>query len=177
MLEQLAERRKCPTARGARISLLLACPLLLGCFGGATGLRATPADPVKPDTDAESAPLGRFEVASIGAPPGTIAPRTCLAGDHELFLGADLVDPESGLVVRLAIDPLYGPALRVFDEDEPFDRSVLFFREECTTFGMDFGETGASINGVTVRSLELDVDCENEEGAVIRGRATASSCE
>ncbi len=144
---------------------------LSGCLAAATGLEpATPAG-------APGGRLGSFEVGSIGAPPGTIAPATCVGGDHELFLGADLVDPDSNLVVRLVVDPLDGPALRVYDADEPFDRSVLFFREECTKFGMDLAETGSMVNNIVERRLELEVDCQNEDGATIRGNVTAALCD
>lgn len=144
---------------------------LPGCFSSATGLAAAHAagEPGKR--------LGSFEVASIGAPRGTIAPATCVAGDHELFLGADLVDPDTHLVVRLVVDPLDGPALRVYDADAPFERSVLFFRDECTTFGMELGETGTMVNNIVERRLELEVECENEDGATIRGSAAVARCD
>lgn len=142
---------------------------LAGCLASAVG----PA----PATAAAGERLGSFEVASVGAPPGTIRPSSCVVGDHELFLGADLVDPDTHLVVRLVIDPLAGPALRVYDTDEPFDRSVVFFRDECTAFGMDLAETGAMVNNIVERRLELEVDCENEDGATIRGSVTAADCD
>ena len=116
-------------------------------------------------------------MASIGAPPGTISPASCIAGDHDLFLGADLVDPDTGLVVRLVIDPLQGPVLRIYDGDAPFDRSVLFFRDECTVFTMSLAETGTTVNNIIERHLELEVDCENEDGATIRGSAAAARCD
>lgn len=144
---------------------------LAGCLSSATGLEAATAA-----GDAGER-LGSFEVASIGAPPGTIAPATCVVGDHELFLGADLVDPDSHLVVRLVIDPLDGPALRVYDADEPFDRSVLFFRDECTAFAIDLAETGSMVNNIVERRLELEVECENEDGATIRGSVTVARCD
>jgi len=146
-------------------------PALLGCFSAAPSLQAADGsgDP--------SERLGTFDVASIGAPPGRIAPQTCVAGDHELFLGADLVDPATNLVVRLVVDPLDGPALRVYDSGAPFDRSVLFFRDECTTFEMHLEPTGWIVNDIVVRRLELKVECENEAGATIRGSAAAARCD
>jgi hypothetical protein len=148
----------------------------VGCFSATPGLDAHGAAGPSDPSDANAARLGSFTVASIGAPPGTIEPTQCLAGDNELFLGVDLVDPATRLVVRLAIDPLAGPALRVFDSGARFDRSVLFFREECATFTMDFGSTGWIVNDIIVRRVELEVDCENEDGATIRGKATAARC-
>lgn len=152
----------------AGTSALAAC--LAGCVSSATGL--------EPETAVAEAGerLGTFRVASIGAPPGTISPASCIAGDHDLFLGADLVDPDTGLVVRLVIDPLQGPVLRIYDGDAPFDRSVLFFRDECTVFTMSLAETGTTVNNIIERHLELEVDCENEDGATIRGSAAAAAC-
>jgi hypothetical protein len=161
-------------AKIRRLRFALACAFaagLPGCSSSATGLAA-------PATAGDAARrLGSFQVASIGAPPGTIAPTACAAGDHERYLGAELVDADTNLIVRLVIDPLWGPALRVYDGDAPFDRSVLFFREECTTFEMALDETGSTVNGIVERSLALAVECENEDGAVIRGSASAASCD
>ncbi|MEO7973204.1 MAG: hypothetical protein ABIU84_06410 [Thermoanaerobaculia bacterium] len=157
----------------ARTAGLAIAPLLLGCFSAAPGLGAATAG-ATPDREGDR--LGNFAVASIGSPPGTIRPSACIVGDHELFLGADLVDPDTQLVVRLVVDPLAGPALRVYDSTEPFDRTVLFFRDECATFKMDLEETGTIVNNIVLRKLALEVDCENEEGATIRGNASAAEC-
>lgn len=157
-------------------SLVFACGLG-GCFSAATGLAAATAATAAGAADMAGPRLGTFAVASLGAPPGTIAPATCIVGDHELFLGADLVDPDTQMVVRLVIDPLDGPAIRVYDADAPFDRSVVFFRDECTTFEMELAETGSMVNNIAGRRLELEVDCENEDGATIRGRASAAGCD
>jgi hypothetical protein len=165
----------------AKVAFLALAPLLVGCFSSAGGLGAAslsvhdggPAG----GSDRPTSPLGRFEVASLGAPHATIAPTSCLSGEHDVFLGADLFDPETHLVVRLAIDPLHGPALRVYDADEPFDRTVLFFRDECPIFDMTLERTGYMVNDIVIRSLDLEVECENEDGATIRGSATASRCD
>lgn len=143
---------------------------LAGCLSSATGLETSTAA-------GSDARLGSFDVASIGAPPGTISPASCGAGDHELFLGADLVDPDTRLVVRLVVDPIDGPVIRVYDADAPFDRSVVFFRDECTTFTMDLAETGTMVNNIVERRLELEIECENADGATIRGRASAARCD
>lgn len=161
--------------RGARFAALAGSVVfasgLSGCLASATGMEPGTASA---DTGTR---LGSFQVASLGAPPGTIAPASCIVGDHQLFLGADLHDPDTNLVVRLVIDPLDGPALRVYDADEPFDRSVLFFRDECTTFTMELDETGSMVNNIVERSLELEVECENEDGATIRGSVSAARCD
>lgn len=121
--------------------------------------------------------LGQFAITSPGGASGTVAPTSCTSGDRELFLGVDLTDERSGLVVRLVVDPLDGPVVRVYDRDAPFDRTVLFFRDECETFESSLEETGWIVNDVRVRRVTLDLDCENEEGAAISGRAHADHCD
>ncbi len=54
---------------------------------------------------------------------------------------------------------------------------MLFFRDECTTFGMELGETGTMVNNIVERRLELEVECENEDGATIRGSAAVARCD
>jgi len=152
-------------------------PAILGCFSAAPGLAARSANGESGKAVKPGGALGAFEVAAVGAPPGRIAPTSCVAGDHELFLGADLVDPGTKLVVRLVIDPLDGPAVRVYDAGAPFERSVLFFRDECSAFTMHLEPTGWIINDIIVRRLELSVECENEAGATIRGSVSAARCD
>ena len=128
------------------------------------------------DESPPAAGIGRFEVSSAAVSRGVIVPTRCDAGDTEQYLGGDLQDEELGVAVRLVVDPLYGPALRVYDTRAPFERSVLFFEEECERFELSLEPTGEEVNSVIVRDFELDVDCENEDGATIYGHA-AGRCD
>jgi hypothetical protein len=155
-------------ANRAQLPLLLLLAAFPGCLsvnsGGATGTA---------EGEPESGSLrARFEVSTSGLARGVIAPTRCDAGDLSHFLGADLVDDRLGLAVRLVVDPLYGPALRVFDTNEPYERSVVFFEEECERFELDFESTGWIVNDVQVRDLSLDVDCMNADGATLAGTAS-----
>jgi hypothetical protein len=150
----------------ARIASVVAALMATGCFSAAPN--ASPETAAGADDR-----LGTFEVTSSGLARGEIAPTRCDGGDLEQFLGVDLTDESRGLVVRLVVDPLEGPALRVFARDSPWERTVLFFRETCDRFEMSLAPTGWTINDVVVRELVLDVDCANEIGATIRGSARA----
>ena len=157
--------------RGPRPGFALALlPFLVAGCAASSGLSAGG------DEGPPAEGIGRFEVSSVAVSRGIIVPTRCDSGDTEQFLGGDLLDESLGLSVRLVVDPLYGPALRVYDTRAPFERSVLFFEEECEKFDMSLEPTGEEVNSVIVRDLELDVDCENEDGATIYGRA-AARCE
>ncbi len=121
--------------------------------------------------------LGRFEVSGYSGPSARVVITRCASGDPELFLGVDLEDERQGLVVRLVVDPLDGPVLRVFDRIEPHLRTVLFFPEECDVFDVLVEPTGWSVNDVRVFRAELDVDCTTEDGAHLAGHAKAASCD
>ena len=165
-----------PRARaGSPARLLLAAAALLqpACFSSAPALGPALAPATGGPAAPEGAPLGEFELSGDGLARGTIAPTKCTSGDLEQFLGADLIDETLGLVVRLVVDPLLGPALRVHSVEAPFERAILFFHEECERFEMSLTPTGWIVNDVYVRELVLDVDCVNEEGATLTGHATA----
>jgi hypothetical protein len=164
-----ARSRRARAGSPARLLLAAAALLQPACFSSAPALAPATGGPAAP----EGAPLGEFELSGDGLARGTIAPSKCTSGDLEHFLGADLTDEALGLVVRLVVDPLLGPALRVHSVEAPFERAILFFHEECERFEMSLAPTGWIINDVYVRELELDVDCVNEEGATLTGHATA----
>jgi len=150
---------------GAGIALGFLSLLLGGCMASSPTGRSGDAAP--------GDGIGRFEVSSAAVSRGVIVPTRCEAGDHENFLGGDLRDDSLGITVRLVVDPLYGPALRVYDTSAPFERAVLFFEEECERFEMRLDRAGFRVDNASVRDLELEVDCENEDGATIFGRAAA----
>lgn len=161
------------SSRFASVLVLAPAIAALGCF---TTRPAAVAGEAGGSTGSAIA-LGEFDVTSPGGASGTLTPTTCASGDRELFLGADLTDERSGLVVRLVIDPLDGPIVRVYDREAPFERTVLFFRDECDTFESSLEETGWIVNDIRVRRVTLALDCENEEGAAIAGRAHAEHCD
>jgi hypothetical protein len=163
---RLAKRRFVP---GIGKTLALAATLSLassGCFTGAPFL-----------DDAKSAgPLGTFQLTSAAIGSRTISPGVCLAGDRSFFLGADLEDATAGVVVRLAIDPVDGPAIRVFDRSAVFDKSVVFRRPECRTFHFSDESTMWRINDVQDYKFSLELDCSNKAGDSLVGKASASHC-
>ncbi|MBP7676306.1 MAG: hypothetical protein KBB14_08295, partial [Thermoanaerobaculia bacterium] len=106
----------------------------------------------------------------------TVAPTECAAGDLQQFLGADFKGAGSGLVVRLVVDPLEGPAARIFDAGDQFGRSVVLRRTECAAFHFSLEGTGLTINDVRDYRISLELDCALADGTSVRGRASSTHC-
>ena len=142
--------------------------LLAGCLAG------------RPVGDSHAVPgqpsaLGSFTVASETLGNAVVAPSACSAGDREFFLGADFSGQDGNLVVRLVVDPLEGPAVRVYASDAEFERAVVFRRSECSVFHFSLGSTGWRVNEVNDYRLELQVDC-SRPGESIKGSASTTHC-
>lgn len=99
----------------------------------------------------------------------------CASGEHQVFLGGDF-SGQGPVVVRLAIDPLSGPGVRVYDSTAPFGRSFVVRQSECGHFHFSLARSGWQINDVWVLNLTLDIDCSTPEGDAIRGTIASASC-
>ena len=125
---------------------------------------------------AENPPaLGSFTVSSQVLGNQALTPSSCTAGDRQLFLGADFATPASTVVVRLVVDPLDGPAVRVFSTDAQFDRTVVFHRSDCQVFHFSLDSTGWRVNDVYDYRVTLQLDC-SRDGESIKGEASATHC-
>lgn len=149
----------------APVVLLGSCLLLAACFSGR---------PVGGPTGG-SPPLGSFAVTSQALGEHTLVPSGCTAGDRQVFLGADFSDATGPLVVRLVVDPLDGPAVRVFSTDAQFDETVVFRRSDCQVFHFSLERTGWRINDVTDYRVTLQLDC-SRPGESLKGSASSTHC-
>jgi len=124
---------------------------------------------------AEEQPLGSFTLESGTFGDSTLAPTVCAAGDRQSFLGADLQTPGSPVVLRLVVDPIEGPAVRLYSTEAPFDKSVVFRRSDCSVFHFSLDSTGWRINDYEDYRLTLQLDCARE-GEHITGNASSTHC-
>lgn len=99
----------------------------------------------------------------------------CASGEHQVFLGADFTGG-GPLVARLAIDPLSGPGLRVYDSTAPFGKAFVVRQSECEHFHFSLARSGWQINDVWVLKMTLDIDCSTPEGDAIRATIASASC-
>ncbi len=150
------------------LTLLAAASLCGGCF---------PTLPIDASSDAGAGrPLGSFVLTSDRLGHETIAPATCTAGDRQSFLGGDFADEKSGFIVRLVVDPLEGPAARVFASATPYDKTAVFCRSECRVFHFSLDTTNWRINDVQDYRISLTLDCSDKEGDTISGNVSATHC-
>lgn len=161
-----------PTPAAAPGALLLAAALLsTGCFSLAGG-------PL-PGTAAADAPPGVLGSMSVSSPllgNATVAPTACSSGERQQFLGGDFLDAASGLAIRLVVDPLEGPGARVFDTSDPYRKSVVLRRGECTAFHFSLEETGWRVNDVRDYRLSLELDCALPDGTTVHGSVSTTHC-
>jgi hypothetical protein len=147
--------------RGRRGPAILAVGLLsalVACFS---------TKPTSKTPSGQPDPGGSFTVSAKALGRLTIAPATCVAGDRQLFLGAD---------VRLVVDPLDGPAVRVFSSSSPFDKSVVFRRPDCPVFHFSLDSTDWRINHVQDYQVSLELRCAKADGDTIEGRVAVDHC-
>jgi hypothetical protein len=142
-----------------------------GCFS---------AKPLVPNTDAASAGgqiyLGALALTSSAFGQINLKPNSCSSGGRQFFFGADFEDDRAGAVLRLVIDPLEGPAVRVFSTTKPFSQSVIFRRSDCPVFDFSLDSTGWQINHIKDFRVTLKIECANKDGESLKGTASASHC-
>ncbi len=105
-----------------------------------------------------------------------LAPTACASGEHQVFLGADFGGTDHQIVTRLAIDPLTGPGVRLFDAQAPFVRTLLMRQADCSSFHLSLERTGWQINEIYVLRVTLELDCSLPSGDGIKGSLAAASC-
>ena len=107
----------------------------------------------------------------------TFDTNACESGDRQQFLGADLkpAESEKGPVVRIVIDPLTGPAVRIFDPEHA-GRTATYRKSDCKKFQVDVTETGEKVNEIRDYKVELDLDCEHGNGSMLAGAAKIEHC-
>jgi hypothetical protein len=79
------------------------------------------------------------------------------------------------LELRLAIDPLTGPAVRMMKESET-DPSIIVRPRNCRTFEYKLESTGRSVNSVTEVRVSLRLDCRSKAGDYLVGNVELPEC-
>lgn len=146
-----------------RLLLLGLLPLLAACFVG-TALEI-----------GKSQTSGSVQVTSATLGNHELAPNACVAGERQVFLGADFVDGE-GITTRLIVDPEGAATLRLFDAARPLEPGVIFRRGDCERFELSIDRTGWRVNDVHDLRVRLDFDCRAPSGDAAKGSLVADHC-
>jgi len=150
----------------ASLSLVWLLPLS-GCVAG-TALQAERAEPA-----------GSVTLRSQALGDRTLQPTVCQSGEHQLFLGADFLDPREtgqGIASRLIVEPTGAVILRFFDVAHPLDPGVLFRRQDCGRFELSLDRNGWRINDFYDLHVSLGFDCRNASGDTAAGHLATDHC-
>ena len=120
--------------------------------------------------------LGSVEAGSRALGTAAFSPGVCLAGEREMFLGADFLDRPQDLVFRLVWDPLEGPAVRVFDRTDPSAKSIVFRKADCRQFKASLDQTNWRINDVNAYRVSADIDCGDSDHGFVKAHLLAEHC-
>lgn len=146
--------------RGSPLLLLL---LAAGCVKTRVASSKIPAAP--PSIDSASLFVGDLHYPLD----------VCRSGDLGYFLGADLEDRRGGAAIRVVMDPLEGPRLRVVLGAGAERRDVVLGPSQCRSFDADVRHTGWHVNTVRDVSGFVDAEC-TDGGREIRVHARFTHC-
>jgi hypothetical protein len=144
--------------------LALLLPLALGC--ARTAVTGAPAE------------TGVTEVASATLTVGEQRYRldTCRSGDLAHFLGVDLEDRQGGAIVRLVVDPIDGPRIRVVHGRGEARQRIDLVPSRCRRLEADVRPTGWIVNTVRDVSGSVDAECAADPGPAVSLHASFAHC-
>jgi hypothetical protein len=119
---------------------------------------------------------GSIEAASLSVGSRQYQLDACSSGDLEYFLGVDLADQKGGGFVRVVIDPLEGPQLRIALRNGGAVERVLLRSEQCERLDAAVSPTGWEIDSVRDVSGYVEAQCRSGDGREIRLHARFSHC-
>jgi hypothetical protein len=96
----------------------------------------------------------------------------CRSGDHSHFLGADLVGASGEPLLRVLIDPLEGPRLRLLGRS---GRAVLG-PDQCPELRASVHDTGWRVNEIRDVAGEVQARCTLEDGAMLEAHIVFDHC-
>jgi hypothetical protein len=152
------------TRRLAAVLWLGVLPLHVGCVGALMHAGTATATP---DSDAP---------ASLSVDGRDYALAVCHSGDRSYFLGVDLEDHAEQAALRVLVEPIDGPRLKVvlFDKESP--KSIKLDRNSCRRLDVEVQPTGWRVNEVVDLSGSVDADCTSDSGIEVVAHAQFKHC-
>ena len=151
-----------------RIALVLFVTLTLAGCASSRVKRPEPSGPSN---------VVAFAGPTLGSEKQELYVNHCHSGENRGFSGADMFDDRTKevLVLRLVIDPLEGPAVRLFKESES-GPSVVLRKSDCRTFKYTMEGTGRLVNFVPEVRVSLQLDCRGSKGDYVVGNVELPAC-
>jgi hypothetical protein len=152
-----------------KIALVLFVTLsLAGCASSSAVSHPAPSGPSN---------VVAFAGPTLGAGKQELYANNCHSGGALGFRGADIFDDRTKevLVLRLVIDPLEGPAVRLFKDSET-GPSVVLRKSDCRTFAYELEGTGSLVNFVPEVRVSLQLDCRGSKGDSVVGNVELPAC-
>lgn len=157
-----AQRR---TSSLSLVALLLPVALSqVGCFAN-SALQAVTDQPV-----------GTVSLVSATLGSHTLVPTACASGEQQLFLGADFLDTNQGLTMRLILEPTGPASVRIFRSSNPLDPGVLIQGHECDQLQLSLERTGWRINDIYDLRVSIALDCHAASGDSLQGKLAVDHC-
>jgi hypothetical protein len=101
---------------------------------------------------------------------------TCRSGDLAHFLGVDLEDRHGAALVRLVVDPLDGPRVRIVHGRGESRQRIDLTPGRCRVFDAWVQPTGWIVNTVRDVSGAIDAECPGDPGPAVDLHARFAHC-
>lgn len=118
---------------------------------------------------------GRVVLGDAAWPAG-LAPSKCYSGARESFHGVDLVDPSSHALLRVALDPILGPRLRLVEAAGGEQRVTILGPEECAVLDVEVSPTAWRVNHVRDVSGHARFACRTAQGRALEADLRFEHC-
>jgi hypothetical protein len=153
---------KCPFRHDCLLSLLL--PSTMGCVSTSIGGALPNAGAAEVGSATLSVGEQRYQLDA------------CRSGDRAHFLGVDLEDRQGVAGVRLVMDPIDGPRVRLALGRGEARQRVDLVPGRCRQFEANVRPTGWIVNTVRDVSGSIDAECSGDPGPAVSLHARFSHC-
>ncbi|HSS78535.1 MAG TPA: hypothetical protein VLV54_17550 [Thermoanaerobaculia bacterium] len=152
--------------------------LAITSFGESAAMAKTPA--AKRHAASRPTPSEPMNVVAMAGPTlgrRELVTNKCVSGGRFSFRGADIFDETTKevFVLRLVLDPIAGPVVRIYTDSE-FGKSIILRRRNCKTFEYELASTGKSVNFVTEMRVAVQLDCRTRKGDFVVGKVELPAC-
>jgi hypothetical protein len=105
-----------------------------------------------------------------------LTPARCVSGDRWSFFGVDLITADGAAAIRIVIDPIAGPRIRLRLPGAEARPPIVLDEARCSTFQADVHHNGWTVNDFRGVDGQLALDCALGADERVRGAVTFRQC-